>query len=324
MQNNKWKDYILKSGLPLEFEVKKTLDKLGFWSRNEFAYVRQNEDDIQTEFSYDIDSEILIKEHCFELLIECKYRDESTNWLFLPEEYNDSTRGIGTTDFRNTNDFFYPKKYPDFFKMLNFIKVSPLCSKGIEICTTGQNPKTIDQAISQVSYAMVDKVILAMEKQLKADDEELFIYHHVPVIVTTANLFRLNKNVTIDNIKKSNEIEEIASKHDILLVEPTVSLDLRKQAYKKLSDFETKYSKEHLNEKLNPSFKEHGRDFEYYKNEIADFPNGIIVMTHSNNGQSFKKLLTAFREIVQPSTRLLKRMKKVMGDIKALDDFKDE
>ena len=70
MQNNKWKDYILKSGLPLEFEVKKTLDKLGFWSKSEFSYMRENENNLSTEFSYDIDSEMHIKEHCFELLIE--------------------------------------------------------------------------------------------------------------------------------------------------------------------------------------------------------------------------------------------------------------
>lgn len=317
MQNNKWKDYLLKSGLPLEFEVKKVLDKLGFCSKSEFAYLRENENNILTEFSYDLDSEILIKEHCFELLIECKYRDESTNWLFLPEDYNESTRGIGSTDFRNTNDFFYPKDYNDkVFKYLNLIKISPLCSKGIEICSTGPNPKTIDQAISQISYAVVDKVILAMEKQLKGNQEELFIYHHVPVIVTTANLFRLNANVTIESIKGANNIQELSSKHDVLLIEPTISLDLKKYAYKKLSDFEAKYSKEYLNKCLNSKFKEHGRDFEYYKDEIASFPNGIIVMTHSQNGHSFKKLLTVFKDIVQPSKKIVDKLKMFVLDVK--------
>jgi hypothetical protein len=321
MQNNKWKDYLLKSGLPLEFEVKKVLDKLGFWSKNEFSYFRENENNILTEFSYDIDSEILVADHCFELLIECKYRDESTNWLFLPEEYNDSTRGIGTTDFRNTNDFFYPKEYSDLFKVLNIIKVSPLCSKGIEICTTGQNPKTIDQAISQISYGIVDKVILAMEKQLKAEEEELFIYHHVPVIVTTANLLRLNKNVTIESIKAANEIHELSSNHDILLVEPTLSLDLKKYAYRKLSEFEAKYTSDYLNERLNPKFKKHGRDFAYYKDEIASFPNGVVVMTHSQNGQSFKKLLNAFWEIAQPSKKVTDKIEKLFSDV---DKYVDE
>lgn len=310
MQNNKWKDYLLKSGLPLEFEVKKVLDKLGFWTKCEFAYFRENENNILTEFSYDLDSEILIGEHCFELLIECKYRDESTNWLFLPEDYNYSTRGIGTTDFRNTNDFFYPKDYNDkIFRYLNLIKISPLCVKGIEICSTGPNPKTIDQAISQVSYALVDKVISAMEKQLKFEKEELFIYHHVPVIVTTANLFRLNRNVTIESIKQANNIQELSSKHDILLIEPPISMNLKKYAYKKLSAFEAKYSKKHLNNCLNWKFKKHGRDFEYYKDEIASFPNGIIIVTHSQKGHSFKKLLAAFKDIVHPSKKILEKLK---------------
>ena len=322
MQNNKWKEYILKSGLPLEFEVRKTLDKLGFWSKNEFAYVRENEHNILTEFSYDIDSEIVINDHCFELLVECKYRDESTSWLFLPEEYNHSTRGIGTTDFRNTNDFFYSTKYTELFKMVNIAKISPLCSKGIEINSTGQNPKTIDQAISQVSYAIVDKVISAMEKQIQ-ERETLFVYHHVPIIVTTANLFRMKQNVTIESIKAADKIEEIAVKHNILLIEPTISIDLRKHSYKKISEFESKYSKDFLNGRLSPQSKKYGRNFEHYKNEISEFPNGVIIMTHEKNGQNFKKLLSAFNEIVQPSPKTINYLRKALGDVEALREFNE-
>ncbi|WP_259068965.1 hypothetical protein HDF24_05940 [Mucilaginibacter sp. X4EP1] len=317
--NNKWKEFLLKSGLPLEFEVKKVLDKSGFWTKNEFSYLRKNENEVLTEFSFDLDAEILIKDNLFELLVECKYRDESTNWLFIPEEYNDSTRGIGTTDFLNTNAFFYTKKYFDLhYTMLNIIKVAPLCSKGIEITTTGNNPKSIDQAIAQLSYGIVDKVILAMERQLSDDDYFHLIYHHVPIVITTANLFKLKKNTSINSIKNASQISDLATAYDILLIEPSSSLDLKNYAYKKLNDFEEKYSKKYLNERLDKKFKERGRDFEYYKNEISGFPNGILIVNHALISKALKKLLLAFNEIAQPSQNLKNQLSKLSHDISAV------
>jgi hypothetical protein len=168
--NNKWKDFILQSGLPLEFEVKKVLSDFGFWSEYEFSYLRNDENNLENEFSYDIDSTMDIGKHRFNLLVECKYRHDSTNWLFIPEEYNESDRGIGTTDFRNTNDFFYKENYSDFFRILNFKTLAPLCSKGIEISTTGHNPKSITQAITQLSFGLANKVVDAMKIQLNYED----------------------------------------------------------------------------------------------------------------------------------------------------------
>jgi hypothetical protein len=321
LNNNKWKDFLLKSGLPLEFEVKKVLDKSGFYTKSEFSYLRKNENEVLTEFSFDLDAEIRIKDNLFELLVECKYRDESTNWLFIPEEYNDSTRGIGTTDFLNTNSFFYNKEYFDLhYTMLNIIKVAPLCSKGIEITTTGNNPKSIDQAIAQLSYGIVDKVILAMEKQLSNDEDDYFnlIYHHVPVVITTANLFRLKKNTNINSIKNASQISDLATAHDILLIEPSSSLDLKNYAYKKLNDFEEKYSKKYLNEQLDKKFREKGKDFEYYKNEISEFPIGILIINHALISKALKKLLIAFNEIAAPSQKLKNQLSQLGHDLLAL------
>jgi hypothetical protein len=332
MQNNKWKDYLLKSSLPLEFEARKILEKLGFWTRSEHSYLRENENSILTEFSYDIDAETKIKEHCFQFLIECKYRDDSTNWLFLPEEYNHSTRGIGTTDFLNTNDFLYIKKYNDFlFKILNVIKVSPLCSKGIEVNSNGQNPKSIEQAIAQLSYAICDKVISAMNDQLDALAEielspkgeiesNLFIYHHIPIILTTANLFRLKKNATIETIKNADEISKIADQHEILLVEPNTSLDLKNYNYKKLSEFEKKHTTDLLNNLLKKKEGSKTFNFESYKEEISNFPKGIIVIKHSKNGTGFQKLLKALHEIIAPSKKTKNILQKLSFEIDKLTE----
>ena len=149
-----------------------------------------------------------------------------------------------------------------------------------------------------------------MEKQLNPEEgTPILIHHHIPIIVTTAKLFRLKTNVSIESIKNAVDINELATSHQILFIEPKNTLELKKHAYKKLSDFETKYSTEYLTSKLNNKYKIHNRTFKYYKNKIADFPNGIIVMTHTKNGDSLKKLLKVLQQIAHPSKKMINHMK---------------
>lgn len=323
--NSKWKDFLLKSGLPLEFEIKKVLDDFGFWSRSEFSYLRSDEKNIVNEFSFDIDSEKDIEKHRFELLIECKYRHESTNWIFLPEEYNKSDRGAGTTDFRNTNDFFFKEDYSDFFKLLNFKTVAPLCSKGIEISTTGQNSKSITQAIAQLSYGIVDKVINGMKIQLDSEEEyDHKIFHHIPIILTTANLRRLKPEQSISTIKNASTLDEVSDQEDILLIEPKISLELKRYNLDKLNSFEAEYTTEKLNRNLHQRNKIHQRDFEYCKNFIAEeFPQGILVIQHNENNSGIKKLNDIMEEIVKPKPETIKFLDEQFGSkIGALDEFR--
>lgn len=323
--NSKWKDFLLKSGLPLEYEVKKVLDNFGFWSQSEFSYFRNDEQNLLNEFSYDIDSYKVIEEHRFELMIECKYRHDSTNWIFLPEDYNNSDRGAGTTDFRNTNDLFYRKDYSDFFKILNFKTVAPLCSKGIEISTTGPNTKSITQAISQLSFGLIHKVVSAMRLQLDSKDEyDHKIYHHIPIIFTTANLRRLKPSQNISSIKKAKSLDEISVKEDILLIEPKISLELKKYNIDKLDSLEREYTKEVLEKRLHKRHKTFEKNFDHSKNFIADeFPQGIIVIHHNESNSGIKKLNDILDEIVRPKPETIKLLEDQFGtEIRAFDEFK--
>ena len=309
--NSKWKDYLLKSSLPLEFEVKQKLKELGFWTEYDFSYLRANENNIVTEFSYDIDATKEIGIHCFELMIECKFRDDSTNWLFLPEQYNESDRGIGMNDFLNTNDFFYKHKYPDFFKTLNFKETARLCSKGIEIHSNGQNPKTITQAVSQLSFALIEKVITAFNKQIEQKEEhEHFIYHHIPIIVTTANLYRLRDDISISDIRNATDLTQLADKEKMLLMEPPLSVCRQDYAKKKLEEFEKNFSKEELNRMLNAQLKTNGRDYESNKNHLIKYPEGVLVIQHSSDHNSFRSLLDTLEQINRPKNETIERLDK--------------
>lgn len=322
--NTKWKDFLLKSSLPLEYEVKQKLKELDFWTEYDFSYLRTNENNILTEFSYDIDATKEIGIHCFELMIECKFRDDSTNWLFLPEKYNDSDRGIGMNSFLNTNDFFYKHEYPDFFKVLNFKETAKLCSKGIEINSSGQNPKTITQAVSQLSFALIEKAVSAFKKQIEQNEENgHFIYHHIPVIVTTANLYRMKNNISISDIRNSTDLTQVADQEKMLLMEPPLSVARRDYAKNKLGEFEKNFSKDELNELLNPQLKTNGRDYEFHRSHLLNYPEGVLVIQHSSDQNSFERLLETLEEINKPKNETIERLdKEFETKIPALNSFR--
>ncbi|MBI5573834.1 MAG: hypothetical protein HY919_04695 [Elusimicrobia bacterium] len=103
-----WKEYLLKSSIPLEFEVKKFLDSKGCISDFEYSYLRTNENNASKEFSYDIDASYICDEHFVELMIECKYRHQSTKWVFIPEKYV-VLHEVYPNSFMHPNDHFCKK-----------------------------------------------------------------------------------------------------------------------------------------------------------------------------------------------------------------------
>ena len=321
--DNKWKDFLLKSGVPLEFEIKKTLKGLGFDNYSEYSYLRPDENNIVNEFSYDINSSLQIDNHLFELMVECKYRDESTNWIFIPEEYNESDRGVGTMSFLNTNDYFYKKEFPDFYKLINFDTVAPLCSKGIELNSSGQNPKTITQAISQLCYGMIDKVIEGMKQQLEeSGDIEHLVFHHIPIIITTANLYRLKSDVTISEIKNADNPDSIATREYVLLLEPKISIELEKYSFQKLDLFIDSYGIDKLNSSLNKKKKIHNWTIRDHQKMISkDFPEGILIIQHESDNKGLSALTKILNEIARPSkqyevlNKLIKDWEKTVKNI---------
>lgn len=301
-----WKDHLLKSGLPLEFEVKRFLDDKGCISNLERTYLRNNEAEVPTEFSYDIDSSYIKGEHFVDLMIECKYRHENVKWVFLPETYH-SIDDIGHTDFMHPIDHFNTHPYSHFDFPVAF---APLCSKGIELTTDGPNPKTITQAISQLSYALADKVTNAV---LHQTDEVLSghfastTFYSVPIIVTTAALYRLREDVDIQTIKASQEIEDIATRESFLVLKATPGSDLLKHNEEIFAMFMMERGLEELAAKLR-SFNEDPR---FVFNNIAtrDCPNSIVVIHHTPDNNGLIKLFEFIDRVIKPDQEIFDLVK---------------
>lgn len=300
--SNKWKDFLLKSSIPLEYEVKQLVDKYGCVSNYEFTYLRQDENEITNEFSYDIDASYIKGDHFFELMIECKYRDLSTNWVFTPEDYGGMDE-IEHYSFVNPNDHFTQSNK---FLRLEYEQYAPLCGKGIEINSNGQNPKSITQAINQLSYGMAEKVILGMEHQIEKHlGTTETIFYGIPIIVTTANLYRLKENVTIQEIKRANDIIEISTKEDCLILKTPTGKHLENYNIKKFGGFIGKYGIDELNKKLKSFNVDIGFVCSVISKNYCPSAMAIIQFTDNNNG--FKKLFDFLDEIVKPTSKTMKR-----------------
>jgi exonuclease VII small subunit len=314
MSENKWKNFLLKSSLPLEYEVQRLLENNDYQTEYEYSYIRRDENNIENEFSYDInayryeggDTE---RGHYFELMIECKYRDPSTNWIFSPEKF------FGNSDFRpqsylNSSDFFTKSNRFVFGTVVE--ECFPPCGKGIELHTNGQNPKSIEQALKQLSYAMPRKFLNGVRNQLHYSDMLDTVWFHIPIIVTTANLYRMYEGVGIADIRKAKSIDAIAQKVDGLLMRYSQGEDLKRYAKQNLDDFIELEGMDLLKEKYNRE----DVDFDFWlKNNPMKYCDSILVLNFSEENAGFKKLFKQIEELINPSKETLEKFKKKIDEL---------
>lgn len=278
----------------------------------EYSYLRLNQQNSTVEFSYDIDSSYINSGHFIDLMIECKYRHESTKWLFLPEEYG-GIHEIENISFFNPNDHFTDKsKFPFKSTIPKFpLTLGPLCSKGIELTSEGQNPKTISQSVAQLSFAMGEKIFSGMEHQVDPILKKHFgdtIFCNIPIIVTTANLFRVNPSTSIEQIKEAENIEDISRQEDILVMRTSPSIELEQHTYSTILSSIESHGRKLFEEKLN-SFNE---SLDFVISVIAKHyaPSCIVVLQHSKESQGFNKLFNFLEKVIKPDQEIRDLMEK--------------
>jgi hypothetical protein len=227
-----WKDLLLSSGVPLEHSVEQVLRRLEFHNPREHKYVRADETGAPTVFSVDVRAPRIYADRglWLDLLIECKYRHPGTRWVFAPQEYDDFLFGPFLRDsfiFLDQTDISRQFEAGVFDK---FSDKYPLCKRGIELLPKESNPKTIKQAVEQLRYGVVDRIAEALAYQLSTGERDtrnpLFLL--VPIIVTTAELWRMRDDVRIDTIQQAGELSEVAEQFDVLVYrEPPDNLAAR-------------------------------------------------------------------------------------------------
>lgn len=277
--SSKWKSHLLKSSLPLEYSVTQALREIGFSSPREFRYERPNEHGITTTFSIDLRGTLSLNSERvrLEAFIECKYRDPTTNWVFLPESF----AGKDSVDFVDTYVMLDKLNEAWLFnsELVNSFAGKYLaCGKGIEITTSGANPKSITQAIYQLKYSMIQSAKEAMIDQL--DDflgNTKLVHVLVPIIVTTADLWRLTPGSTVESITRAEEIGDVAEKTDILFVQERPDNELIRFSQHKLWDEMGDFDKERMADRL----KEIGeRSPKYFFRRFSERYPSVFVVIH--------------------------------------------
>lgn len=212
-----WKSKFLSSSMPLEYEVAKILADLNFSVSFDYPYYRQ-EDGHKKEFSTDIkgyflfplDSEDEINAS-LTLLTECKYRDESKKWAFIPDVNRPdfSSFTLGTT-IKSLSEFSKVKNKEDLIP--SFEEHFNYALKGVEINIENGNvfDKDIRHGISQLKYALPYLIKENIMQNVFDHIDNTVPAYLVSILVTNAELYILNNNLSINKIKEINELEEVA------------------------------------------------------------------------------------------------------------------
>lgn len=212
----KWKDKLLSSSIPLEYEMAKILAKNKFSIDLDYSYKRYD-NDLEKEFSIDIkasgyypfnmDASIKLG---FDLLIECKYRNPNVSWLFIED--------VNIKEFASFSSRGVLKLIDEFSEYTIKNRVSNLsdirtCLKGVEINTqSGDVHDTgINHGVNQLTYCMPPLVKQHIFGSLVGHLEDNHPYIVCPVLITTADLRILNNNFSIDSLNKSKSLDEIST-----------------------------------------------------------------------------------------------------------------
>ncbi len=123
-----------------------------------------------------------------------------------------------------------------------------------------------------------------------------YIHYNIPIIVTTASLFRLMEGTTIDDIRRAEKIQDVATKEDCLVLDINTSKDLEKYSWAIFKNFIEAYGRDKLNEKLN-SFND---DINYVCDIISSnyAPKAMLIAQHQQKNKTFNKLFELMDYII--------------------------
>ena len=299
-----WQQALLSSGLPLENDLRSLLTAKGCIANFEYSYLKPDENTIEREFSYDLDASYIKGAYFMNLMVECKYRHPGTKWVFAPDEYGGPDE-LSPNDFLHVIDDFMDLKFPygDRFPR----QLAPLCNKGVELLPDGANEKTVTQALSQLSYALAPQLASAIEHQVNrwlAVDQ---IFCHIPVVATTAELYRLKSETRLESIRAAKELEDVAVREPCLVMKYFPGADLQR--------YNATVFNRHADrvgvKKLKSTIRSYTEDLSHYYSVLANrsCPKAIVFVTVDQAQAGINHLFSYLDDLIKPSASLLSEIR---------------
>lgn len=311
-----WKDFLLRSSLPLEHLIAQKLSKLGIYVAGEYTYLRPNENGIGTEFSTDLWAFNFLEEnpeHEYFLsnchfIIECKYTHQSISWIFSPHPLNnDESLEVG---YINIFQDLCVKKV-DNNLLLNFDDNLKYCIKGVEIHDKDCNPYTINKGLNQLKHASIQLSKKCMVEQIcQHTDEDLWINFLCPILVTTAPLYVIKENLELDNFYDAQEIGNIADKVNFLIVHQDNGVQQEKYAEDIALEFCSRYKNADMRlREINKILKQSGYkgyhmpDTLFLADKLGRASERILVVNYGHFEECINNILNVIKSTVPTLTR---------------------
>jgi len=226
-----WKNNLLASGFPLEYEAAKIADNLGFEIVTDYTYSRLNEQGVRMDFSIDLFATKLIQKDGRELLlcipVECKYRFSDAIWLFLPDfvpEEEFLTSHMMIERFSKSQKLRYGDTYL-------YLRYANRTCKGIEIKGDSVYDKEMKHGLQQLKYALPKVSIDALwgQRMEYSINDRLFLIF--PILLTTATLRLAKKAFSTQELQSFNDIDDFSMDVGNLLYVPGHSLDYNEHCH---------------------------------------------------------------------------------------------
>jgi len=220
----KWKDKLISSSFPLEYEAAKILVKNHFMVDSDYTYSRS---DLGTkkDFSVDIHATAYIPytndneiDSEINILIECKQRKKSVKWLFLPDPNKDDLSSFVLGRTINVTDEF-SKQFIASNATISLDKNTPLCYKGIEVDTNDGRvyDNELRHGLHQLQYALPRLLKDNIIHNIFAHAEDNVPFYTCSILLTTATLHIANKTLTTIKVEDSSSIEDISKEVPYLI-----------------------------------------------------------------------------------------------------------
>ena len=186
-----WKEHLLRSGLPLEYEVAKLLAQEGMMIEADHSFFRK-EGNIYKEWSTDLTADWYSSpdqtsiDFKLEILLECKYRSPEKSLLLVKDPNYEMPLGIlggGLIAIDQHMPFSLNSKAIEKFE-----RKMPSVYKAIEIYENGAHDEDIRHGIQQLKYGSISLLNQSMRFAYSSHSDDLLAFFFCRVLVTNASI----------------------------------------------------------------------------------------------------------------------------------------
>jgi hypothetical protein len=220
-QDSNWKKHLQRTSVPLEHDAAKILSKAGFLVSANYPYFRRD-NGVEKEFSVDIrcvrseETERFGVGCVLDVLVECKYRDEGTTWLFLPYP---SDRSKHVSEVIQYVDLFSPW-FVHGSRSYNASDESRVCYSAIEVGSGGlpdgeSKGRAIESQLRhgarQLQYALPALAALRARWLSRQKPDENYPFFFLPILVTNARLMIAHGSFGLRAVEDADTLDDVGT-----------------------------------------------------------------------------------------------------------------